>query len=143
MSARPKSLPAPTNPSATPTHHALEVLRKKLGPDAVLLDQIPIDKVEMVHQQGERFDICHDHKIRLGTIVDEDGVTWTAWVYLTNGLRQEGFPEIRVIALHPWSGCPKTYPLQEIVDVCELRDEFRVLAYRTNALSVVLKVCHD
>jgi hypothetical protein len=58
----------PRNPKAarkTP-HTALQLLKKSLGHDASILDNIPIEDVELEQQRD--FERCLGHKIYLGVL---------------------------------------------------------------------------
>ncbi|KAF2024460.1 hypothetical protein EK21DRAFT_117778 [Setomelanomma holmii] len=125
-----------------PATTALELLKTKMGKDAVLLDQIPVDKVEMVTGQRKDFESVLPYRILLGTIPSSDGSTdRDAWAYLTSSLQKDPFPEIRVYTFQAHSRVPVQCSLQEAFEQCDLREEFRAMSHRKRCLSMVLKIC--
>jgi hypothetical protein len=132
-------LPARKDNGAAAT--ALRLLKTKLGKDSVLLDHIPIDKVEMVVQHDEGQETCIAHKIRLGTFPDEDGdKPWPVWVYISAARRKDELREVEAIAFHPYNGKSKSHAQEEIMSKCKLQDEFKPAAVTRKTLFALVKV---
>jgi hypothetical protein len=123
----------------SPLNHLKEALGRK---DAALLDFIPLDKVEYVDFQGQDRDYMYllRHKIRVGTLKDDDGTSQVLWAYMNREVRGEGLPELCFFGSHATRGdfCP--WKSWEVASKAELREEFKFWSEKSYILTVVLKV---
>jgi hypothetical protein len=119
----------------------LDLLKEALGrKDAALLEFIPLDKVEYVEFQGQESDYLLRHKIRVGTIQDEEGASQTLWAYLNRDVRGDGSPELCFFGCHATCGDFRPWKSGVVASKAELREEFKFWSGRSNVLSIVLKV---
>jgi hypothetical protein len=119
----------------------LDLLKEALGrKDAALLEFIPLDKVEYVEFQGQESDYLLRHKIRVGTIQDEEGASQALWAYLNRDVRGDGSPELCFFGSHATCGDFRPWKSGVVASKAELREEFKFWSGRSNVLSIVLKV---
>jgi hypothetical protein len=103
----------------------LELLKNKLGKDADSLEQIPLDRIEMV-QYEDNFCGFLSHKIRLGTTYAESA-DWTVWVYLCASTSFKKHASImKTFAIHPRNSRTRVSVTgSEVLRQVTLRDEFK------------------
>jgi hypothetical protein len=130
---RERKKPVPKSP--------LDLLKEALGrKHATLLEFIPLDKIEYVEFQGQDSDYLLRHKIRVGTIQSDDGISQVLWAYLNRHVRGDGSPELCFFGSHATYGdfCP--WKSGVVASKAELREEFKFWSGKSNILSTVLKV---
>lgn len=124
--------------TAPPT--PLELLRKKLGRNADLLDAIPVDKVEMEEQHNKNFESYIPNRIYVGSIFDESQVCWLLWAYASQDTRKNGSLEVVMYGDSTRNQTMQQFFADVVLEKADLREEFKCLTYNRNALSAVLKV---
>jgi hypothetical protein len=128
-----------------PPAAVIDILRFKLGNDAVLLQFIPIDKVQMELQQDTGLQAFLAHKILLGTIRRDD-VDMILWAYMCTSTRNNRLPDINIFASHPENKRKFVQiPITEVHagGLATLRDEFKMLTHNHTVFVAVIKASRD
>jgi hypothetical protein len=121
----------------------LDILKKALGRDAALLDDIPVNRVEMVVQQERHFERFIRHKVHLEVIWNDSSTCLTLWAYASRDARKDGLFDISFYGLIPHAhrdNAYQSYNTETIITKAHLREEFRCLIHNRAALSAGLKV---
>lgn len=113
---------------------ALRLLRKDLGRDAGLLDQLPLATVRMV--QTQQLNNCVPHKIYIGTITENEAI-YDAWAFLSADLYrgQDSLPRMLFFA-GPEKGPLKNYKRSQIDERCSWVDVFKIVSSDRRAVFI-------
>jgi hypothetical protein len=122
---------------------ALDSLEKALGHrNAVLLQAIPLAKIEITEHNDSNFGSYLGTKVLMGSIRDFSGTRHELWSFLAREMRVGGtLPEVHYYGLHPTNGKYQPWPLQAVLANANLEEEFQRLNKKKGELSVILQVC--
>ncbi|KAF1851273.1 uncharacterized protein K460DRAFT_329116 [Cucurbitaria berberidis CBS 394.84] len=130
----------PTSDRLTTTNAAIDLLKRKLGRNAHVLDYIPLNKVELkLHNTG--YDGYARYGIPIATVEDKSGKQWAAWALMSTTLRKDGSQELWIYAIEAGSKAVKRYNLADVINEGKLRQEFQLVKQKKRELIAVLKAC--
>jgi hypothetical protein len=119
----------------------LKLFQDALGRrNADLMAFMPLEKIDYVEQHDPNCGNFLGHKICLGDITDDKGITQVLWAYMEKVAQKDGLPYVYVLGAQPSGESLSPWSMNVVIEKAGLREEFQSLVFEPGVLSAVIKV---